>query len=258
MLNESNKTKELQTHYKKLKKLPNAKLAYNTFDANHLDHFMKTEYGERATQMVLQEAKDLKYSSKFYGDQQFIPVQTNIRLDPCFLSVPRNERKEVVHGVSSKPMQLGQQRVNVLEKSPYKGDYDKLDELKKQFDPEKLISYTEDKSGQSPQDRRRELEEAKRNMRSLHEYKEARAFATKRSRVVRAGWKNGIQGVDSVMNPDTFFYKDLQELLVNRQAHDDEVNLKNRESSVGSDCSASEVQGDQRKYRNVQPIVCAT
>eukprot|EP00826_Nyctotherus_ovalis_P043800 TRINITY_DN4661_c0_g2_i1.p1 TRINITY_DN4661_c0_g2~~TRINITY_DN4661_c0_g2_i1.p1 ORF type:complete len:241 (+),score=72.46 TRINITY_DN4661_c0_g2_i1:48-770(+) len=234
MLNEFNKTKELQTRYKKLKELPNAQPNGNTFDAHHLDRFMQTEYGERAVQMVLQDAKDLKYGSKFYGDQQLIPIQTNIRPDPCFLTVPRQMRKEVVSGVSSKPMQLAQQRVNVLEKSPYKGDYDKLDELQKQFDPKKLINYAEDKNGQSPQDRRKELEEVKRNMKSLHEYKEAHAFANKRNRVVKAGWKNGIQGVDSVMNPKTFFYKDLQEQLVNQQAHDDEINQKNRESSVRS------------------------
>jgi len=230
MLDEYNKAKE--THYKELKGLPNARLTGGTFDARHLDRFMHTEHGEKAAVLIPQDVKELKYGTNFSGDPQLIPIQSNIRPDPCFLTVPRYMRKGVVNEVSSKPMQLSHQRVNVLEKSPYKGDYQKLNELQKQFDHKKLLSFVGDKSIQSAQDRRKEIEEMKQNMKKLHEYKEAHAFANKRDRVIKGGWKNGIQGVDSVMNPNTFFYKEQQELLVNRQAHDYEINEKNRECNI--------------------------
>ena len=218
----------LKTHYKQLRGLPNSNLTGDTFDARHLDRFLQTEHGEKGAQFVPQDAQMLKYGGNFTNNQEMKPIQTNIRPDPCFLTVPRQIRKDTNYGVNPKPPQFSQVKVNVLDKSPYQKEYKKIDELKGKYDPNKL-NFDQEKTGlMSHFDRRNEIEEIKKNRQNFHEFKDAHSFGSKRDRIVKSGWKNGIVGVDSVMNPNTFFYKDQQKKMVDIQTHSDEINERNK------------------------------
>jgi len=227
----------IQTHYKQLKQKPNAQLTGSTFDAKHLDKFLQTEYGEKGAYPIPISPIDPKVglgAGKPVGETaNVIPLQTNVRPDPCFLTVPRQMRKEVNHGVTAKPFEFVCTNMGLVgnnnqnSKELYQKQVKELERLKNGFDPKKLSLDQEAKGLIKPADRRKEIEEIKKNCEAYNEYKKNHMFAVKRDRVVKAGWKNGIAGVDSVLDPNTFFFKEQQAKMVDYEIAKIEMNQRN-------------------------------
>ncbi len=159
------------------------------------------------------------------------------RPDPCFLTVPRAMRKEVNHGVTQKPLQFAPPEPvsRVLGGEPpqskglYKQEVAQVDQLRSTFDRKKLLLDQEDRGLKMPAQRRKEVEEVKKNDRAYQEFEQAHGFAGRRERDVRAGWKNGVVGVDSFMDRGTFFFKDVQERMVDSELARAEINERNKE-----------------------------
>jgi hypothetical protein len=184
------------------------------------------------------------------SQQKMIAAQSNVRYyfriyritnddrpDPCFLTVPRAMRKEVNHGVTYKPLEFAQKNVVVRgpgeeppkSKELYKKEVAEVNELKSTFDRSKMLLDQNDTGLKQPIERRKEIEEVKKNVKAYHEFKEAHADVGRRDRDVKAGWKNGIVGVDSFMDRNTFFFKDVQEKLVDKELDRMEINERNIE-----------------------------
>eukprot|EP00831_Metopus_contortus_P010984 TRINITY_DN14323_c0_g1_i1.p2 TRINITY_DN14323_c0_g1~~TRINITY_DN14323_c0_g1_i1.p2 ORF type:complete len:183 (-),score=39.10 TRINITY_DN14323_c0_g1_i1:101-649(-) len=105
----------MQRQQKDLQTKPNARLTGASFDAKHLDRFLQTEYGDKGAYMVPPTPPEQKgltvgvgkgLGGEEYADlqQRTIQMQSNVRPDPCFLTVPRQMRKDANHGVNEKPM----------------------------------------------------------------------------------------------------------------------------------------------------------
>ena len=79
---------------------------------------------------------------------------------------------------------------------------------------------------------RSDVEDTKKNMERYAEFRAAQALATRRGNQIKAGWRNGVVGVDSVLNPSTFFFDEKQKLMVEREFEKYAINEANRNSMI--------------------------
>ena len=172
-------------------------------------------------------------------------------------------RKEVTHNLTEKPLGLVYRNMldtsdHVLQKKDvYRAQLARVDQLRQSYQQDKLLPDQFDRALKPPRERRREIEEVKRNVQAYRDFKDAHAMASKRDRLVKTGWRNGITGIDSVFDPNTHFYKQQQVDMVERE-HDrrciQERNIEGTFSRNPHRCS--QVQGHQRRCRDTQPHLC--
>ena len=147
--------------------------------------------------------------------------------------MPRDERKETLHGLSTKPSILvdrpgvwrdpHKERANVLFKK------EREDIEKKDFDPQKVYPVQEDVTLKNAAERKKEFEEYKENQKKFQEHKTKRKEVNKRDRVAKNGWKNGILGIDNVFEGDTVFFKEHQHEKIHAQFEKDYIQEKRKE-----------------------------
>ena len=118
-------------------------------------------------------------------------------------------------------------------KDCYKQELDNVNKLKSAFDSSKLSPKQQpmDEKLVSPKERLKDLEEIKKNRRVYRDFKEAHALAGRRDRLVKCNWKNGIAGVDSVMDKNTYFFKDQQDLMMKSELDKLDINERNKEGT---------------------------
>eukprot|EP00826_Nyctotherus_ovalis_P036347 TRINITY_DN3213_c0_g2_i1.p1 TRINITY_DN3213_c0_g2~~TRINITY_DN3213_c0_g2_i1.p1 ORF type:complete len:258 (+),score=71.06 TRINITY_DN3213_c0_g2_i1:55-828(+) len=206
---------QLKGHYKELCLKPNSQMIGRTFDARHLEKFLQTGYGECTAYIApVHDLRAVTDNPKLRSSLSALAIQSNVRPDPCFLNVPRPLRKDANHSCTLKPFELVYPKTfNPATKEAtnfYKHELREVAKLKDKYSPAKLLLSQEDTGMKSPKERRREIEEVKKHMQSYAEFKRAKELAERRSKQVRSGWRNGVVGVDCVLNPETFFFKERQ------------------------------------------------
>jgi len=91
----------------------------------------------------------------------------------------------------------------------------------------------------SPQERRKELQFVKQNMDSLKECSKKLSFNTKRARVMRNEYRNGILGIDDPISPNSNFYRTQNEKIVSKEVqHKD--HLQKRQKNLARNYGVSE------------------
>ena len=157
---------------------------------------------------------------------------THPRPDPCFLTVPRMMRKEVNYNTTQKPLEFVYKNM-VADPSQCKEFYKKeladVEKFRSSYNPEKLAVNQEDRGLKKPKDRLREMQEVKKNMEEYKQFKEAHALASKRHHLIKTGWKNGVTGIDSVLDKDSIFFKDMQAAMIEKEMARVEINERNKE-----------------------------
>jgi len=224
---------QLKNHYKELCSKPNSKMIGRTLDANHLEKFLRTGYGESTVYYAPTPKPNLLTDKqKLHSLHSGFAIQSNVRPDPCFLNVPRSLRKDALHGSSSKPFELVYSKFSVPTSKEaidrtYKRELREVGKLKEKYDPARLLLNQEDVVVKSPKERKKEMEEIKCNMQNYAEFKRAKELAERRRKQVKAGWRNGVVGIDCVMNPETFFFKERQHDMAEREHERYEINNAN-------------------------------
>lgn len=252
---------ELRSHYKELCSKPNSQMVGRTFDARHLEKFLQTGYGERTAYFApVHDLHAVTDNHKLRSSLSALAIQSNVRPDPCFLNVPRPLRKDANHSCTLKPFELVYPKTfNPAAKEAtnfYRHELREVAKLKDKYSPAKLLLNQEDIGMKSHKERRREIEEVKNNMQNYAEFKRAKELAERRSKQVKSGWRNGVVGVDCVLNPETFFFRERQEKMVERESERRDINEANRHCMLLATCRSDEVQRNKFGHRSLQSVVC--
>ena len=222
---EPERVTQLKYHYKELHDKPNSHMIGNTFDAKHLEKFLQTGYGEKTAYFVPSpdlDPKALTANARINGSQISLTMQSNVRPDPCFLRVPRQLRRDASHGCTLKPFEFVYPKLcvpnsNYTIDKVYKKEIKNVGVLKDKFAKDKLSLDQSDTGMKMHKERLKDVEDTKKNMERYAEFRAAQALATRRGNQIKAGWRNGVVGVDSVLNPSTFFFDEKQKLMVERE-----------------------------------------
>ena len=222
---------DLEVKRRYFRKKAGLELTGTTFDARHLDKFLVSEFGEypqvglaqlmtpERTQEINPNRQQVLTSSK--PDMQ-ATVQSNVRPLSSFISIGREYRKDVNYNTSDKPSSFldkkytrGSSTANSRRSKDSYICHQRL--TKKEYNADKL-NYTaiEEREVKNSSQRRKEMEDVKYNINKYQEYKRNHGLLNKRNRIVKSQWKNGILGVDSVTDKNTYFFKDRQKSLVER------------------------------------------
>ena len=110
----------------------------------------------------------------------------------------------------------------------------KMDSLKKSFS---LLKSEKNTSGnksllESPKDRRKEIEDYKISKTKLNDFRTLKTYLNKQFQIIKNNYKNGILGIDNIMDKNTFFYKDQQQKLIENFEKNYEKNKRNSECNV--------------------------
>jgi len=227
---------------KMFKEVANVKLRGATFDAKHLDSFLKSEYGEKAEQnyssnKMDSDPKNLKNTMQTSNTMQTyhkndnvrttsfpIPIQTNVRPTHTFISVPRDNNAQTHYvDLSDKSQTLLDSSTNIStsDKNTAAEYYSKHREefLRKEApaNPTAGNFYgTDNEYLRGSKSRMEELRQRKQMLTDYNDYKKEHAFLSKREKLVKSGWRHGITGVETPLNQAgkaslTGFYDDIKE-----------------------------------------------
>lgn len=128
----------------------------------------------------------------------------------------------------------------------------------KLFDSSKVeFAKSEERGLISPQQRRKELEEAVKHQMEMARWNDKIRGLTKKNRVYKNGFRSGIVGLDSPVNPETIFYSEegqkFQETLKKAEKHG-ESRMRRLSNKAGTNAS---VEFFNRKFdeKTVRPPV---
>lgn len=237
----------------------NLTLHGTTWDAKHLDKFLKSDWGDR----LFNSNQSNMPTEKVKKQEGIQTVDTNIRPSPAFLTLPRSSGvTATIH--TSAPMTVGivthaqfqdtQQPVKLSKKDPI--------EIAKRMQKieQELKGIKEAQYDRLPPNRRKQLFEGeKKREQQLKKLKEEKAMITKQNRIIKSGYPEGILGVDSPNLPDTKLYwkeqKDIERsksLQQNRWQQRAQNMMKNTSTSPGitfSNPNSAEVPAEKARAK---------
>ena len=200
---------------------PNTKIYGNTWDAQHMDNFLNTsKWGcgikylaispnsirpplQKKLKASLSEDKTKLGNSYFFNhgrtDEQYVVN------DFCH-KLPENKFNELV---CHPEMKVAGEDV----KSYFDQNFKRRE---KKFDPLKLCYTENDKTNVNlPHIKRAELEEMKQQRKLYDEWKQKNMEITKKQRIIKGGYSQGITGFDNPLLENTYTYKEEREKLDN-------------------------------------------
>jgi len=212
--------------------LPNNTLRGNTWDANHMDRFLKSQWADRQT--LDQTATHVEGVQERRGKQTV--ASTNIRPSACFISIPK--------GHDSSQFRDDNDLGNVF--TEWNDSRDKAAQRVKgqvAVDPAKLSNTSNPNinpnSGLAvPSERRQEIREVQDERKRHTMAKEELSLYKKRERIIKNGYRNGVLGLDSPDKPDSVYFRDLQQAR-REEAERKAVILQRRQEDLNKYRSAS-------------------
>lgn len=243
----------------------NLTLHGTTWDAKHLDKFLKSEWGDR----LFNASKSNQPPEPAKNIEGIKTVDTNIRPSPAFLTLPRSSaiiapvptQAPVITGVvTHTQFQDNQQPISIQKK-----DHIEISKKMQKIEQE-LKGIREAQMERVTPDRRRQLFEGeKKREQMLKKLKEEKAMITKQNRIIKSGYPEGILGVDAPNLPDTkLYWKEQKEiersrsLQANRWQQRAQNIMKNTSTSPGitfSNPNSAELPGEKvRAKKKVDEI----
>lgn len=198
----------------------------STWDAKHMDNFLSsTKWGNNTGTVVpVTHLKKLSIQLDTPRRNTLTPIKGQEQSARFFKTGPRpSVEKEPAYlqkVITNFTMKEAKNFTNSLvadtkvDPEKTKKHYEKeFGILEKTFDPSKLEYSDQPIRLVTPQQKRIQLVEVKKNQVEMGKWRERKAEVAKKLRVYRGGYRSGILGVDTPMNEGTMLYKDEYEKI---------------------------------------------